>query len=104
MAHQLLALYNQPADPAAFDAHYEQTHAGLGLAFPGLVSFATTHPGNDQNGAPGPYYLVAQLTFADEDAMNAALSGPEGAAAVEDLGNFAQAGVTLVSGPVTTYR
>lgn len=103
MSHILYALYNQPEDPAAFDRHYADTHSGLGLAFPGVRSFTGTHPGAGPDGTPAPYYFIAALAFDDQQALDAALSGPEGAAAVADLGNFAGAGVTLVNGPTTTY-
>ena len=103
MAHTLLALYNHPEDPEAFDRHYAATHAQLGLAFPGLRSFTGVHPGPQADGSPPPYYFVAILTFDSAEAMGQALSGPEGTAAVDDLANFAGAGVTLVNGPLTTY-
>ena len=103
MTHTLLALYNQPEDAAAFDRHYESTHSKLGLAFPGLRAFTGTHPGPDADGKPSTYYFIAALTFDDEDALNSALSGPEGEAAVADLANFASAGVTLLSGPTVVY-
>lgn len=104
MSHTLIALYNRPEDPAAFDAHYEQTHSKLGLDFPGLLSFHGTHPGPGPDGSAPPYFFVATLEFDDQAALDAALSGPEGAAAVADLANFAGAGVTLVNGPTTVFR
>ena len=104
MSHTLFALYNHPEDPDAFDSHYAQTHSTLALAFPGLRSFTGTHPGPGADGSPSPYYFIAVLSFDDEGALNAALSGPEGAAAVADLANFAGAGVTLVNGATIVYR
>lgn len=104
MTNTLLALYNQPEDPAAFDRHYEETHTELGLAFPGLQSFSGTRPGPGADGSPAPYYFVAILTFDDEDALSAALASPAGEAAVADLANFAGAGVTLLHGPTTLYK
>lgn len=103
MTSTLYACYSHPADPEAFDRHYADTHAGLGLAFPGLRSFTGTHPAPGPDGAPPPYYFIAALAFDDEEALSAALAGPEGAAAVADLANFAGAGVALMSGPTTTY-
>lgn len=103
MTHTLFALYNHPEDTAAFDHHYQETHSALGLAFPGLRSFVGVHPGPTADGAPAPYYFMAALAFDDEASLNAALAGPEGAAAVADLANFAGAGVTLVNGDTTVY-
>lgn len=103
MTHTLLVLYNQPEDPAAFDRHYEGTHSGLGLAFPGLRSFTGTHPVPGPDGTPAAYYFIAALAFDDQAALDSALGSPEGAAAVADLANFAGAGVTLLTGATTTY-
>jgi len=36
---QLLVLYQTPADPAAFDRYYHQTHISLAQEIPGLRSF-----------------------------------------------------------------
>ena len=104
MTHTLIALYAQPEDPAAFDRHYAETHRRLGLAFPGLRSFTGTHPAPGPDGAPAPFHFVAVLEFDDQAALDAAMAGPEGQAAVADLANFAGAGVTLVSGETTVYR
>lgn len=103
MSSTLFACYHHPEDPGAFDAHYADVHSGLGLALPGLRSFTGTHPGPGPDGAAPPYYFVATLVFEDDAALDAALSGPEGQAAVADLANFAGAGVDLMAGPTTTY-
>lgn len=103
MSSTLLACYRHPEDPEAFDRHYADVHSGLGLALPGLRSFTGTHPAPGPDGAAPPYYFVAALTFDDDAALGAALSGPEGQAAVADLPNFAGAGVDLMTGPTTTY-
>jgi len=96
--HQLIALYNQPEDPAAFDRHYNETHGPLASKVPGVQRYTIMHPGPDPDGNPAPYYLIAVLDFADGESLQAGLAGPEGAAAVADLPNFAQAGVTIVTG------
>jgi uncharacterized protein (TIGR02118 family) len=95
---QLTALYNHPEDPAAFDKHYDGTHAPLAKKLPGLQRFTVQRPGPDQDGNKPQYHLVATLEFADEAAFGAAMSGPEGEAAVADLANFAGAGMTMLTG------
>lgn len=95
---QLTVLYNHPEDPAAFDKHYDNVHAPLGSKLPGLQRFTVSRPGPDADGNKPQYHLVAVLEFADEAAFGAAMSGPEGQAAVADLENFAGAGMTMLAG------
>lgn len=103
MTATLYACYNHPKDPEAFDQHYADVHSRLGLDMPGLVSFTGTWPAPGPGGKPAPYYFVAGLHFESEEAMGDALSGPAGKAAVDDLANFAGAGVDLMTGRTTTY-
>ncbi|MGD9529072.1 EthD family reductase [Pseudonocardia sp.] len=96
--HQLIALYNHPEDAAAFDRHYLGTHGPLATKLPGLQRFTTMHPGPDPEGNPPAYYFIAVLDFADGAAVQSAVASPEGEAAIADLANFAQAGVTILTG------
>lgn len=102
MSYQLTVLYHQPEDPAAFDEHYESRHAPLASSIPGLRAYTTQRPVPGPDGELPAEYLVAMLVFDDEAAFAAALDSMEGQAAVEDVGNFATGGVTLLSGEVTT--
>ncbi len=88
----VLALYKKPADTAAFEAYYTNTHAPLAKTMPGLRSFTVGHGGPND-----PYYLVAILTFDSQAALEAAMGSPQGAATVADLQNFAQAGVEILT-------
>jgi len=89
----ILALYKKPADTKAFDAYYSTHHAPLAKKLPGLKSY-TLSKGLDEK---APYYLVATLTFASTDALQAALDSSQGKAVVDDLKNFAQAGVDILT-------
>lgn len=103
MSSTLFACYSHPADSEAFDRHYAETHSALGLALPGLRSFTGTKPAPGPDGTPPAYYFIAVLAFEDDEALASALAGAEGEAAVADLGNFAGAGVDLMTGPTITY-
>ena len=93
---QLLALYHQPADPAAFDRYYFETHVPIAKKIPGLRSYILNNgPLNMIAGSPAPY-LIAELSFDSVADLQSALSSAEGQAAAGDLSNFAQAGVTLI--------
>src|SRR5215203_4637999 len=92
---RLFALYGRPTDPGAFDRHYRATHIGLARRLPGLRRYTISRGLGAMQGE-SPYQLVAELDFDARAALDAALSGPEGRAVVDDLANFATGGVTLL--------
>jgi uncharacterized protein (TIGR02118 family) len=92
--HVLTVCYGHPADPAAFDAYYTSTHAPLAEKIPDMASFTHRHCAS-LDGSQPPYYLLAELSFASQETMNAALASPEAQAATADVPNFATGGVTI---------
>lgn len=92
----VLALYNTPTNPAAFDAYYASTHAPLAKTLPGLRSYEVNRGTVMTPGGPAPYYLVAMLKFDSMANIQAALGSPIGQAVVADLGNFATGGVSVL--------
>jgi len=95
---KLYAIYQQPADPAAFDTYYHDTHVPLARKIPGLRSYEVTR--GDVMGMAGKHtvYLVATLSFDSMAAIGAAMASPEGQATSADLANFASAGVDVMLG------
>lgn len=96
---KLIALYKHPDDEAAFDKHYEDVHTPLAKKMPGLKKLEVTK----MYGSPvgdSPYYLLAELYFADREALNAAMASEEGKAAAKDLMGFAGKLVTMMFGEV----
>ncbi len=95
---KLFAIYQQPKDPAAFDAYYFGTHVPLAKTIPGLKSYEVTR--GDVMGMAGKHgvYLVAILEFESMAAIGAAMSSPQGQAAAADLANFATGGVDVMMG------
>ena len=102
MSYQLTVIYHHPEDPAAFDAHYESTHAPLASKVPGLRSYTSQKPGQGPEGDPAEY-LVAMLVFDDEAAFGAGMGSELGRSAGRDIANFATGGVTMLAGEVATY-
>ncbi|NMI01092.1 EthD family reductase [Pseudonocardia acidicola] len=96
--YQVTVLYNPPADAAAFDKHYREVHAPLAAKIPGVKSYTMSWGAPGPDGSPPPYHLIAVLTFDSAEEFAAGFGGPEGQAAQNDLANFAQAGVTIITG------
>lgn len=95
MAARLIALYHQPDDPAAFDAHYREVHAPLVRRYPKLRELRLT-PTEPVGGTKPPIYLLAEMVFDSRDDLDAALASEPGRESGRDLRNFASAGVTLL--------
>ncbi|WAM19734.1 EthD family reductase [Rhodococcus sp. JS3073] len=93
--HTLMVLYGEPTDPEKFREYYQHTHLPIARKLPGVR--ATRHSIN-LAAAEGesPFIAVFEADFDSAEAMAAALSAPEGAAAVADVPNFATGGVQIV--------
>src|SRR6185436_14416643 len=93
---RVLVLYNEPADPAAFDTYYSKTHVPLVNTIPGLRSFVISAERPRAIAGVAPYMVVA-LDFDNMDDLQRGLQSPEGQATSADLANFAaDAGFTIL--------
>jgi len=92
----IVVLYNHPADPAAFDAYYTETHVPIAKKIPGLLSYEISKGGVVTPEGASPYHMVATLKFATMADIQAAFASPEGQAASADLANFATGGAALL--------
>jgi uncharacterized protein (TIGR02118 family) len=92
MTVKLVVLYTQPEDPAAFDEHYLGVHMPLVQKIPGLDRAETSKFSAALDGGEQTYYRMAELYFADQDAMNAGFGSPEGGATAQDYGQIAPPG------------
>ncbi|MCC6617531.1 MAG: EthD family reductase [Chloroflexi bacterium] len=95
---RLVALYNVPEDPTAFDAHYSDVHSPIVARYPNLRDVRLTRP-LGVAGRPAPYHLVVEMIFDTDADLAAALSSEAGIESARDLRNFASAGVTLFIAP-----
>lgn len=95
---RLVALYNVPDDPDAFDAHYRDVHTPIVERYPNLRGLRLTTP-RGVAGRPAPYHLMAEMIFDTDADLAAALASDAGAESARDLRNFATAGVTLFIAP-----
>ena len=73
----------QPADSAAFDAYYWNTHLPTVLKWPGIrrITVAKGGPGDD-------LYQVADLWFDSRADLDAALASPERKVSADDMKRF----------------
>lgn len=96
MTVKLVVLYTQPDDPDAFDEQYLSVHVPLVEKLPGLQRFETGKFTMALDGGEQTYHRLAELYFADQDAMNAAFGSPEGAETAADYGQIAPPGSRML--------
>lgn len=100
---KLIAMYKKPADVAAFDEHYFNTHIPLSNKMPGLKKVEISKVLGTPMGE-SEYYLMAELYFEDMDALKAAMSSPEGKAAAKDVMGFAKEIVSMMFADVVEEK
>lgn len=91
---KLVALYGQPADPAAFEDAYFRTHVPLIKKVPGLQDIEVSRFTRSLMGEG--FHMMAVMSFEDEDSLKAAMRSAEMQAAGENLNSFAEGLVTLM--------
>ena len=75
---KLIALYKMPQDAAAFDDNYFNSHIPLAMKMPGLKKAEVSRV----TGSPMPsndFYMMAELYFEDQAAIDSAMASPEAA-------------------------
>jgi uncharacterized protein (TIGR02118 family) len=92
MTVKLVVLYGQPPDADAFDKHYLDVHAALVHKIPGLQRFEGARIAAAADGGEQTYFRIAELWFADQQALEAALASEEGKATAADYGQIAPSG------------
>lgn len=92
----LVALYQKPTDPKAFDKYYLSSHIPLAKTIPGLRRCEISSGAVSTPQGESSYHMVAMLSFDSLEALTQGLDSPRGRATADDLGNFAQAGVELL--------
>lgn len=91
---KLVAIYAAPKDIEAFEKAYFESHLPLLKQVPGLLDVQVVKLTRVVVGNRAPY-MLATMTFADKDALKAAMASPEMAAAGASLDSFAQGLYTL---------
>jgi uncharacterized protein (TIGR02118 family) len=93
---KLVVCYGAPEDPAGFDSHYIETHVPLVDAIPNLKRFEHGKVLGTPDGAPAPFYYLAELSFDSPAELQAGMESSEGQAAGADVATFASGGATLM--------
>ena len=92
----LVVMYGAPADAAAFDKYYAETHIPLAKTIPGLRKYEVSRGAIGTPAGPAKTHLIATLQFDDLAAIQNAFASPQGQAAAADVANFATGGAEML--------
>src|SRR3954454_5438054 len=92
MTVKLTVVYGKPEQADAFDKHYFEVHMPIVARWPGVQRTEVAKISGGPMGSPAAYHLITEIYFADEDALNAALSSDAGKEAGKDFMSIAPPG------------
>ena len=92
MTVKLTIAYGTPEDGDAFDKHYQDVHMPIVDRWPGVERVEVARVTGGPGGSASPYHLITEIYFADEAALNAALSSEAGREAGKDFMGIATQG------------
>jgi uncharacterized protein (TIGR02118 family) len=98
----VLLLFGNPVDRAAFNDYFERTHRPLLAGLPELEAFRTNQVAGAIKG-DSPFYLIVELEFSSEEVMRYSLNSESGRSMAQDFSNFASGGVTVLLCHSTVY-
>jgi uncharacterized protein (TIGR02118 family) len=96
MPTKITVIYDNPADPEAFEAGYAADQVSLARALPGLVRLEAAKVWPKEDGTETPAYRTLDLYFEDYDAASAAVAGPEAGALFPSILGLATGGVRIL--------
>ena len=95
MSTKITVVYDNPTDPAAFEAGYPDQLA-LAQKLPGIRRVESARVWPKEDGSPTPAYRILDLHFADYDAASQAVTTEQAGAFFPTVGDLATGGVRIV--------
>jgi len=96
MPTKITVIYNNPTDPAAFEAGYAQGQVELARALPGLSRLETSKVWPKEDGSPTPAYRMLDLYFPDYDTASLAVTTEQAGALFPHILGLATGGATFL--------
>jgi uncharacterized protein (TIGR02118 family) len=96
VATKITVIYDNPVDPAAFEAAYADGLVGLAEKLPGLTHVETSKVWPKEDGSPTPAYRMLDLYFPDYATASAAVTTAEAGALFPKIFEPATGGVKIL--------
>ncbi len=91
----VLILFGNPVSPYAFNQHFQTTFRGLLHAVPHIEKIILNQIAGAAHG-DSPYYLIVELQFPSDDALQEGLNSEAGQTMAANLSEFATGGVEVL--------
>ncbi len=95
MSTKITVIYDNPHDPAVFEAGYVDQPA-LARKIPGVQAVESSKVWPKEDGSPTPAYRMLDLYFTDYESASAAVTTEEAAAFFPHVQELATGGVRIV--------
>ena len=96
MPTKITFIFDNPTDPAAFEASYAEGFLEAATALPGVTKIESSKVWPKEDGSPTPAYQLVDLYFTDYEAASAAVATAEAGALFPKVFELATGGVRIV--------
>ena len=93
---KLTVIYDNPTDPAAFEAAYESEQLKAARKIPGYLRIEASKVWPKEDGTPTPAYRMIDLYNPTYDAVSVAVTTPEAGAFFAAMARLATGGVRVL--------
>ena len=93
---KITVIYDNPTDPAAFEAAYESEQLEAARRIPGHLRLETSKVWPKEDGSPTPAYRMIDLYYPDYAAVSAAVTTPEAGAFFAAMTPLSTGGVRVL--------
>ena len=93
---KLTVIYDNPTDPAAFEAAYESEQLKAARKIPGYLRIEASKGWPKEDGTPTPAYRMIDLYYPTYDAVSVAVTTPEAGAFFAAMARLATGGVRVL--------
>lgn len=93
---KITVIYDNPIDPAAFEAAYESEQLEAARRIPGYLRFEASKVWPKEDGSPTPAYRMIDLYYSDYADVSAAVTTPEAGAFFAAMARLSTGGARVL--------
>jgi uncharacterized protein (TIGR02118 family) len=93
---KITVIYDNPVDPAAFEAAYESEQLEAARRIPGYLRLEASKVWPKEDGSPTPAYRMIDLYYSTYDGVSAAVTTPEAGEFFAAMARLATGGVRVL--------